>query len=635
MQLEKSELSEASIAAESARDVALCLESARTSGLASRQGHECLACGWEAEELVKIETRALRALLHLPNSIREDSEAILDSNPEMTKEDPMSEQDDEKDLDRASARFRGSVRAAMVVCEANFLVSECFAAVLRTAVAKEAWKLDLIGSHGQTIWHHPSSAKLLPSILPKKNSTDHDHQHKSTPKEGERHDENSSNSESAKLHHQHHQHLGRISSTLQIGDGSVLSSRMGVTCVSNFRSADVARGGQGAPLTSSLDSFLLSHLAHKSQGWIALQNLGGMGNVTLIPSHALVMNIAQHSRHRQQIHENSEVAEMDEREERSNTASSFSASVHPVAFDTGPANVLLDWFVSTEIDTQAEYDEEGAHAAQGRVNETLLQYMLGHPYFAVSTPKTCGREVFTAALGEKWWKESKNERYGAVSETDFLATLTDLTAVSVVLSYLRFTPRAHHASWYLKSHTLPTNSSSPALFSPFPSHIYVSGGGSHNVHLMSRIEFYARLAQQGKLDVFEQLVFGDKSASDFMIAAQGSVKTSSEDRSRHQPHNNAEKPLENLESSSHPSHEPQSSESLAAANISPAVVSSHTSTGISADEKESVLFAMLAFFTLHGIPSSIPACTGAHEASVLGTVAPGPNWRVIMRRALN
>lgn len=634
MQLEPSELLEASIAAEAARDVALCRETLSKPSDSSHSRHECLACGWEVEELTKIETRALRALLHLPNPARVNSDTSVDLNTISSETAEIEDQDGEKDEEHATLLSRGSVQASMVVCEANFLVSECFAAVMRRATEKEAWKVDLIGSHGQTIWHHPSSAKLLPSLSVKKNGT---HTHINTPKEeGLNEIENPTSSSATPSHRQHHQHLGKISSTLQIGDGSVLSARMGVTCVSNFRSADVARGGQGAPLTSSLDSFLLSHLAHTSQGWVALQNLGGMGNVTLIPSHALVMTIAHHNMlHRQQKSGTTELGPNEEQEEKENGVQSFSASIHPIAFDTGPANVLLDWFVSTHIDTQAEYDQNGAHAARGRVNETLLLHMLQHPYFALSTPKTCGREVFTAALGESWWIECKDGRYGEISEKDFLATLTDLTAVSVVISYLRFTPRVHHANWYLKPAPSTTLTSPHRHFSPFPSHIYISGGGSHNAHLMSRIEHYARLAQQGKLDSFERLLFGDDSASAFLVTLQQSPKRHGEESHSHQLQEKVESPPSNLQPlSSSPLVSPSPHIASEDVKIHPAIVSSHTSTGISADEKESVLFALLAFFSLYGVPSSIPACTGAHEAAVLGNVAPGLNWRALMKRVL-
>ena len=659
MTLDSNELSEASIPEEVTRNVASCLKTTSSPSSSESHLHECYACGWDAEELIKVETRALRALLHLPNPIRPISDPSPQFLPDPSKETEKADEAEEVDMEQVSPTSRGSVQASMAVSEANFLVSECFAVVLRRAVEKEAWKLDLIGSHGQTVWHHPSTSKLIPSVSHKKIDVDHPHR---TPKgertECETHPQIPLRVDAAPSHHLHHSHLGRISSTLQIGDGSVLAARLGVTCVSNFRSADVARGGQGAPLTSSLDSFLLSHLANASQGWIALQNLGGMGNVTLIPSHALVLNISHHSslhHHQQQkglLYDGGSSNE--EQEEKENVSSPFGPAIHPVAFDTGPANVLLDWFVSTHVDVNAEYDKGGVHAAQGRVNDDLLLHMISHPYFALSTPKTCGREVFTAALGEQWWKESTEGRYGQVSERDFLATLTDLTAASVVVSYLRFTPRVHHPNWYISSTaTGTTSSTSPDhhaavpsfLYSPFPSHIFISGGGSHNAHLMSRIEYYARLAQQGKLEAIEKHVFGDDSASTFIGTVRQAAKAHFEKLSGHAHQHHVKdgemsidpsSPRSTLSySSPSPPLADNTTTSSPSSTIHQTLVSSHTATGISADEKESVLFALLAFLTIHGVPSSIPACTGAQESSTLGCISPGPNWRVLMKKALD
>lgn len=516
--------------------------------------HECEVCAWKGMrgEWEKVEKRAAIAL-----------SAITSKESQMKMEREKKGEEEEK----------GKVSGTMAVSEAAFLVSECFARVLLTAKATQdiPRPIDLIGSHGQTVWHHQSPATLIPC-------------HSSFRSSSNLHSSSSSSNSS----------LGRISSTLQIGDGSVLAARMeGATVVSNFRTADVAFGGQGAPLTSSLDLFLLESLGntlisdmnassqhsckvpiesslnssssssnfskHIQKPIIALQNLGGMGNVTILPPRMT-----------------------------GEDGKEISSISRAIAFDTGPANVLLDWFVGSYFG-QA-YDAEGKLAKAGRVSKSFLLSFLLHPYFSLPIPKTCGREVFTAQLGETWWQQAQKEGFNEENEEkrgeeplssspftpqDFVATLTDLTALSLILSYLRFTP-----SILVEREEKEKEKETP--LPPFPSHIYISGGGSHNDHMLERIRYYAKKACKGELGEWEEKVFGDSSRSSFLS-------------------------------------------SLPLPLPSPLVLS-HDLTGIDADLKESVLFSLLAFMTSQGIPSSVPSCTGASRSSVLGSISPGSNF---------
>ena len=129
---------------------------------------------------------------------------------------------------------------------------------------------------------------------------------------------------------------GQVNVSLQIVEPAVIAERTGITTISNFRARDIAAGGQGAPLTSIVDWLLLRHPRH----WRAIQNIGGMGNVTFLPPLA-------------------------------------DAAATPVAFDTGPGNALLDIAVAHFTDGALNYDRDGKLAEQGRVNEEWLDELLG------------------------------------------------------------------------------------------------------------------------------------------------------------------------------------------------------------------------------------------------------------------
>jgi anhydro-N-acetylmuramic acid kinase len=179
-----------------------------------------------------------------------------------------------------------------------------------------------------------------------------------------------------------HDGPGRV--TLQLGDAFVVREIVGATVCYDFRSADCAAGGQGAPLVARVDALLLGDAREDR---VAL-NLGGIANVTLLRG----------------------------------GASTYEA----VAFDTGPGNMLLDAFVRERTGGEQDVDAGGAFAAAGAVDRNLLAAMLADEYFALSAPKTCGRERFGAQF--------LAQHGGVLAELsleDGAATLTELTAASV------------------------------------------------------------------------------------------------------------------------------------------------------------------------------------------------------------
>ena len=176
-------------------------------------------------------------------------------------------------------------------------------------------------------------------------------------------------------------HDGPRSVTFQLGDAFLIRERVRATVCFDFRSADCASGGHGAPLIPYVDALLF---AHAEENRIAV-NLGGIANVTLLGKSGDV-----------------------------------------AAFDTGPGNMLLDAFVRARSDGRTRMDRDGALAAAGRVDADLLAAMLADPYFAQKPPKSTGRERFGAQFLTRY-----AERLAAMSIEDALATLAELTAASL------------------------------------------------------------------------------------------------------------------------------------------------------------------------------------------------------------
>lgn len=229
------------------------------------------------------------------------------------------------------------------ICWMNFALGQCFAEAALEVIEKAGLtpdKVDLIGSHGQTIYHKPDDEFI--DGLNKK-------------------------------------------STMQIGEGAVISEKTGITTVSDFRTADVAAGGQGAPLVSFADEIFFK----KGDKKRAVQNIGGIGNVTVIGPGIL----------------------------------SF-------AFDTGPGNVIIDYCANKYFNRK--YDKNGELAARGEVDYEWLNKLLKEEYYAKSPPKTTGRELFTASRIDKYLLNAPECPY------DIMATVTALTAHTIFNAYKAF-----------------------------------------------------------------------------------------------------------------------------------------------------------------------------------------------------
>ena len=184
-------------------------------------------------------------------------------------------------------------------------------------------------------------------------------------------------------------------STWQIDAPAVIAERTGIAVVSDFRVRDVAAGGQGAPLVPIADALLFS-----GDDWRALQNLGGIGNVTIVPPDGTLASVR--------------------------------------AFDTGPGNVILDAVVRW-LDPSKRYDEDGRLAASGEPIHEVIDELLSHPYFAAEPPKSTGRELFDDAYVAQLIERCRAVKPRA-SDEDLVATATALTARSVADAYRRFIP---------------------------------------------------------------------------------------------------------------------------------------------------------------------------------------------------
>ena len=256
----------------------------------------------------------------------------------------------------------------------NFLLGEIYAKSALSVIEKAGMKpeeIDVIGSHGQTIWHAPIPES--PDGIP-------------------------------------------VAYTVQIGEGSVIAERTGILTVSDFRVADMAAGGQGAPLVPFSEYLLY----RREKETILLQNIGGIGNMTVMPAGAKPRDV--------------------------------------FAFDTGPGNMIIDAVISAVTGGEKTYDAGGETAAEGKVCNALLDILKEEPYYRQPLPKTTGREHFGVQYTEKilsWWKENP------IPVEDLLATVTDLTAYSIADAYERYVLPKYRAS-----------------------EIIVGGGGSYNATLL-------------------------------------------------------------------------------------------------------------------------------------------------------
>jgi len=184
-------------------------------------------------------------------------------------------------------------------------------------------------------------------------------------------------------------------STWQLGEAAVIAERVGIDVVSDFRVRDVAAGGQGAPLVPIADALLFA-----GDDWRALQNIGGIGNVTVVPPNGQLDGVR--------------------------------------AFDTGPGVSVIDAVTRTLI-SGATYDVDGKHAAAGTPIDSVVEHLLAHPYFAAEPPKSTGRELFDQAYVQSLIQRCREANPSATTD-DIVATATSLTARSIADSYRRFLP---------------------------------------------------------------------------------------------------------------------------------------------------------------------------------------------------
>lgn len=180
--------------------------------------------------------------------------------------------------------------------------------------------------------------------------------------------------------------VGAIRSTLQIAEPAVIAERTGITTVANFRPRDMAAGGQGAPLTPGTHALLFQH-ARRGR---LIVNLGGISNVTYLPR--------------------------------------GTGADGPIAFDTGPANMVLDGIMFRSTNGRVTMDRDGRLATKGRVDSRLLAKLLAHPYLSQSPPKSTGREIFGEAMQADLlsWPQARK-----LSVEDLLATCTRWTAEAI------------------------------------------------------------------------------------------------------------------------------------------------------------------------------------------------------------
>ena len=220
-------------------------------------------------------------------------------------------------------------------------------------------KAELIGSHGQTVYHRPVYHRPpLPEI------TDH-----------------------------------KLGYSLQIGRGELIAHLTGIKTISNFRAADIAAGGEGAPLVPKIDACLLSHPTKTR----AIQNIGGIGNVAYLPPN-------------QEIDWEKQVC----------------------GWDTGPGNALLDLAVTRLTNGSQTYDRDGQWSAQGTPHHQLVAQWLEHDFLQQLPPKSTGRELFGQDYLNQCWQDMDRAQ---LNDSDRLATLTELTVASIVHSYRQFLPK--------------------------------------------------------------------------------------------------------------------------------------------------------------------------------------------------
>ena len=224
------------------------------------------------------------------------------------------------------------------------------------------------------------------------------------------------------VYHRPRQGAGELGYSFQLGRGSLIANLTGITTVSNFRTADISVSGHGAPLVPRVDAYLLGDSREER----CIQNIGGISNVTYLPA----------------------------------VSDNWLSQIR--GWDTGPGNSLLDLAVQHFTNGAKTYDENGDWAASGTPCYPLLEKWLSHEYFHLPPPKSTGRELFGVAYLHQCLEDAQGYQF-STWPADFLATITELTAVSIVHNYDTFLPRRPHQ-------------------------VLLCGGGSHNIYLKRRLE---------------------------------------------------------------------------------------------------------------------------------------------------
>ena len=268
--------------------------------------------------------------------------------------------------------------SAAEISRLHWRLGEVYADAVEAAAAEFSVKIDLVGCHGQTIYHQGSPSKYLGKS---------------------------------------------VRCTWQIGEASVIAERLRAPVVSDFRPADLAAGGQGAPLVPILD-YVMFRSPKLNR---VLQNLGGIANMTAIPAGA--------------------------------------SSEELIAFDTGPANIVIDGCMERLFGRS--FDRNGATARRGTVHDAILKKIKEFNYFSVPPPKSCGREEFGGAFVERFIALCRKAR---ANDADIVATATALTSDSILDAYRRF------VGPHLREHA-------PRAFTEY----VVAGGGAKNTTLMDML----------------------------------------------------------------------------------------------------------------------------------------------------
>lgn len=264
---------------------------------------------------------------------------------------PFEREVRERILQIAEGSFGGSAEICKMSNLLGHLYAEACLALCRQADIKPE-QIDLVGNHGQTVWHMPAEENYLGH---------------------------------------------RVTGTLQIGEDARIAEALGCPVIGDFRVRDMAAGGLGAPLVPYTE-YLLYRRTDKT---VALQNIGGIANVTILPRACALNQVT--------------------------------------AFDTGPGNMIMDALTLQLTGGKQTYDDGGRLAASGRISETLLRHMLEEPYLKKKPPKTTGREYF----GQGYVTElTAFAAAQGISLLDCLATATRFTAECIAAGIRDFSPQA-------------------------------------------------------------------------------------------------------------------------------------------------------------------------------------------------